>query len=129
MKSLLSLAEEYGSRGISLKTMSSEIDVNYSVLKEYLSALNYKHPIGLALIENRIFHESGYTLKDLLIVYIDEDKSRNEAAKELAIDNRTIQKASDIYGLTWLRKKPAPKHFENIIAATRKRQAKRNDLR
>lgn len=59
---------------------------------------------------------------------ISEGLSRNRCAKELGVDNKTLQDFADRNGLVFPIAKPVPRDFTNIIAALRSRTSDRDDL-
>lgn len=122
------LAREYAQKGLSLKYMAFELQVDYSSLKTALRARGYAHPVGINLVGTKIKHESGWELKEYIELLIAEGVSRNSIAKELEVDNKTLQAFADRNGMVFPISAPIPKNFTNIIAAIRRRMKDRRDL-
>lgn len=123
------LAREYATKGLTLKRLAVDFRVNYSGLKGALRLRGYQHPVGIALVQAHIKHETGWNLPDYVSTMIAEGLSRNTIAHELEIDNKTLQAFADRCGLTFPAASPTPKDFTNIIAAIRLRTPDRTDLR
>jgi hypothetical protein len=127
-KSLVILANEYASRGLTLKHMATDLDLNYGSLKRGLVLRGYHHPSGIKLVESKLKAETGWKLSDYVKVMIDEGLSRNTMSKELGIDNKTLQIFADREQIIIPRSKPVPRDFQKIIAAIHARMIKRSDL-
>jgi len=127
-KSIVAIAKEFANRGLSIHSMADELELNYSSLKRALRLRKYQHPVGIALIDYRCQSEIGVTLNDYLVAMIAKGESRNAIAKDLGVDNKTLQAYADKHGLVFPFVKPVPHDFTNIIAAIKRRKRKPQPL-
>lgn len=127
-RSIVHLAREYASKGLTLRQLAADFDLNYSSLKRALRCRRYMHPVGIALVAARIRHETQWALDEYIRLMVNEGLSRNLIARELHIDNKTLQAFADSHGIVFQHVKPAPNDFTNIILAIRRRQQSRLDL-
>lgn len=127
-RSLVSIAQEYAAKGLTLKRMSEDFKLNYGSLKQALRLRNYIHPYGIELVSTKIFNETKWEFPEYLKLMIEEGMSRNAIAIELGVDNKTIQNYADRIGLSFPYCPSSPKSFDNIINALRARISTRSDL-
>ena len=127
-KSIVVIAKEYASLGLTLKRMSQDLGINYNSLKRALALRNYKHPYGIELIALKVLHETSWPFPEYLQIMIDDGLSRNEISSELGVDNKTLQSYAEKIGIVFIKCKPKPKHFDSIINAIRARMPHRDDL-
>lgn len=124
-KAIVAIAKEFAVRGRTLRDMAGELGLNYSSLKRALRLRGYQHPVGLGLVSCKLQTESNVSLDDYLTAMISKGESRNAIAKDLGVDNKTLQSYADRKGYNFPTVKPIPKDFTNIIAANKNRKYKR----
>lgn len=124
-KTITAIAKEYAIRGLPLPVMAIELGLNYSSLKRALRLRGYKHPTGMALVSCCLRAELNVDLDNYLAAMISKGESRNVIAKDLNVDNKTLQSYADKHGHIFPKVKPIPKNFTNIIAANKNRKYKR----
>lgn len=115
-------------RGLSLRRMAVDMELNYSSLKRALRLRGYQHPLGMSLINCRCQSEMGVSLNDYLAAMISKGESRNSISKDLAVDNKTLQTYADKHGFVFPYVQPVPRDFTNIIAAIKRRKRKPQPL-
>lgn len=126
--SLARIAAGFAGRGLSLVAMAQELQINYSSLKRGLRLRGYSHPVGIDLVAAKIKAETQWELKEYVAMMIEEGLSRNAIAKELGVDNKTLQAYGDSNELVFPDVPPIPKDFTNIAEANRRRVPLREDL-
>lgn len=127
-QTIVAIAKEFAMRGLSLRVMANDLDLNYSSLKRALRLRNYSHPTGIALVSCALKAESNIELDDYLKAMISKGESRNVIAKDLGVDNKTLQNYANKRGYVFPDVKPIPKDFTNIIAAIHRRKRKQNPV-
>lgn len=125
-KTIVAIAKEFAVRGRTLRDMAGELGLNYSSLKRALRLRGYQHPVGLGLVSCKLRAECNVSLDDYLTAMISKGESRNSIAKDLGVDNKTLQSYADRKGYNFPAVKPIPKDFTNIIAAIKRRKYKRS---
>lgn len=126
--SLARIATSFAERGLSLNSMAQELKLNYSSLKRGLRLRGYSHPVGIDLVAAKIKAETRWELKEYVAAMIEEGLSRNAIAKELGVDNKTLQAYGDANKLVFPDVRPIPMNFTNIAEANRRRVLLRTDL-
>lgn len=122
------LAKHGATLGYTLKQIAEYHTLSYPAFKASLKSTGYTHPRGMALHKLRIETAYDCSLDDVIRNLVQDGLGTVETAKALAMDAKTLKTYCAGSGIDLNKNKPIPKHFDNIIAATRSRQRERKDL-